>query len=251
MKQPEAIPIAGAASSPKPLEHAPQRPISSWRYFRLFRACTLVAIFLALAWWGRAACMLAIRLKHERACERYDAPPDQVVFDSDPARAAALANDPSFLISDGCAFRRPPSDWQARAATLAVPGVPRALLFLHERHAAGGDHHIVAVDGFGEPGVRTCFRVAHGVESCVLEPSEMMRPMGLVFPWPFAQTLWRYTGDSRPDIRVYAGQPDPTDASHFTIRYESGGVMHTLDSYLAADGSLTMKWPDVPLRVPK
>ena len=35
--------------------------------------------------------------------------------------------------------------------------------------------------------------------------------------------------------RVYAGQPDPSDPSHFVIEIESGGRRHTVDGWLQDD----------------
>jgi hypothetical protein len=35
-----------------------------------------------------------------------------------------------------------------------------------------------------------------------------------------------------PRVRVYAGQIDPQDASHFTIRYEMWGQSDVLDGWL-------------------
>lgn len=41
-------------------------------------------------------------------------------------------------------------------------------------------------------------------------------------------------------IRVYAGQPDSADESHFTIRYEINNKNDIIDGYLQDDGSVTL-----------
>lgn len=42
-------------------------------------------------------------------------------------------------------------------------------------------------------------------------------------------------------LRVFAGQADPQDASHFTIRYELDGIAGTIDGWLRADGSVALE----------
>jgi hypothetical protein len=43
------------------------------------------------------------------------------------------------------------------------------------------------------------------------------------------------------DIRIYAGQVDPKDAGHFTVRYESRGETHMAQGYLRADGQVELR----------
>jgi hypothetical protein len=38
--------------------------------------------------------------------------------------------------------------------------------------------------------------------------------------------------------RIYAGQPDPDDPSHFTFEYENRGVRKTVDGWLREDDPL-------------
>ena len=42
-------------------------------------------------------------------------------------------------------------------------------------------------------------------------------------------------------LRVFAGQPDPADPSHFTIDYESDAGRHTMDGWLQPNDKVTFK----------
>lgn len=47
--------------------------------------------------------------------------------------------------------------------------------------------------------------------------------------------------DYRDQLRVFAGQPDPADASHFTIPYDLDGRPGILDGWLKPDGSVQLE----------
>lgn len=46
--------------------------------------------------------------------------------------------------------------------------------------------------------------------------------------------------------RIYFGQPDPVDASHFTIGYDAGGVSGTIDGWLLPDDTVRLTVRDGP-----
>ena len=43
-----------------------------------------------------------------------------------------------------------------------------------------------------------------------------------------------------PKTRIFAGQPDPADASHFTIRYQLWGQEDIIDGKLQDDDRVTL-----------
>ena len=47
-------------------------------------------------------------------------------------------------------------------------------------------------------------------------------------------------------MRLYAGQPDPADASHFTIKYEIDHVPGTIDGWLQPDDTVKLQVRDGP-----
>jgi hypothetical protein len=51
-------------------------------------------------------------------------------------------------------------------------------------------------------------------------------------------------------FRLHAGQPDPADASHFTIEYEINSGSGTIDGWLQDDDTVKVKVRDGPARQP-
>ena len=121
-------------------------------------------------------------------------------------------------------------DWWAYKMPwgLDVYPVNRCSLFLHERTSPAGHVHLVGV----------------GIDPSGGAPST--RPRGVVwyrFPGDRCPTL-RYayelgTVAPRPGrIKIFAGQPDPSDPSHFTISYELDGKPKTIDGWLNDDDTV-------------
>jgi len=75
-----------------------------------------------------------------------------------------------------------------------------------------------------------------------LHPSSAMLKMPLHWtPSPTPEQPGRVRIDYKDQLRIFAGQPDPTDASHFTIAYELDGVPGTIDGWLFDDDSVRLK----------
>jgi len=76
----------------------------------------------------------------------------------------------------------------------------------------------------------------------VLNPGSIWRN-----PGPASIIVRRFAfKESEPDLiqggfKVYVGQPDSTDASHFTIDYDLNGQRHTLDGYINDQDVLTIE----------
>jgi hypothetical protein len=47
-------------------------------------------------------------------------------------------------------------------------------------------------------------------------------------------------------VRLFPGQPDPLDESHFTIPYDAGGVAGTIDGWLEANDTVRLAVRDGP-----
>jgi hypothetical protein len=150
------------------------------------------------------------------------------------------------------------------------------LLFLHERTAPGGDRCIVAVNlraasGFakdsGYPGTPSPAPVPFrqtkertlvgqwfpvGASGPAADARGHVRALQLRLSLP--DTHSRVVARLKPDapldqsppidygnvVRFYAGQPDPADASHFTIAYQVDGKPGTIDGWLR-DGGLELR----------
>jgi len=202
-----------------------------------------IALALAVGWrWGRGWRDKAVLLYHQRACMMYTAPPQQVVFDSDPSRVAILAHDPNYAIVRGCAFRNPPGHWDSYTAaignSMALRGSQRALLFLHECRSPDGSRFLVEIERTAAADESAYFIQSYDVESNVYRPATASRPAVYVmnaYPIDVMDSTLPHT-----DIRIYAGQPDPADPSHFTIRYETGGKTRTVDGRVDNQGHLSL-----------
>ena len=155
---------------------------------------------------------------------------------------------------------------------MRVPGVDRPLLFLHGRSTPGGTTYVVSVqlearhafdrnfvaDGVtGKPtGVkyyqekrRTLYavaRVADAAGPSAVKGRQHSRTAQLALPDSERRLISEVAGglslDATPAIdygnvvRFFAGQPDPDDASHFTIRYQADGREGIIDGWMKDDG---------------
>jgi hypothetical protein len=189
--------------------------------------------------WGPAAWGAARVAYWTRQCNRYVAPADRPVYEEDPTRGAAL------LRAGGTTAARrylsdPPTRYVARppdclaaflAARRLTPASADPVVFLHERTAPGGERRLVYVAFYGRPG-----------------PSVWRFEWGLYSGDGYTLSGWSLDVNESPtgSLRFFAGQPDPADASHFTIGYEMGGKPGTVDGWLDHGGSLRLKVRDGP-----
>lgn len=111
-----------------------------------------------------------------------------------------------------------------------------ATVFLHERTSPAGHRRIVGVDVFGYD---------------VVAPAPTARVIrlmwGIYHPSSRPQTAradneWHWYIDCRPEdrLRLFAGQPDPSDPSHFTIGYDYNGAPGVIDVHLQDDDTLRL-----------
>jgi hypothetical protein len=189
-------------------------------------------------------------------------PADQVVYEEDPDRAAkllALPADPDKAYVGGEKFwlRNPLRDYQRagvnRSGAAYSPPAFRALdqfgepalVLLHERAGPTAHHRLVVI--------------SPGCEFSEYSPSNPQRRVGV---WlsanahPIRQPYDVFRAGSgifiplHPDeiMRIYAGQADPKDDAHFTIKYEIDNVPGTIDGRLEADDTVTLKVRDGPAK---
>ncbi|MBA2440222.1 MAG: hypothetical protein H0V50_06060 [Thermoleophilaceae bacterium] len=225
-------------TDPSPqLDYAPALPML--RRARMRRWITAGSALLLLAGIITLAPRAARRLQFaywQRQCMSYAAPPTQVVHDNDPVEIPKLIAPP--LSYDGSL---------AIGRAFLIPAAYRRLLvnssvgtaFLHERVTPQGEARLVAVDLY-----TTSLRTnTMGFLANALDPSTTVRgPRALL-------TVTRGDGANvavQPGdvFRVFAGQPDPKDASHFTIDYLLNGTRYTLDGWLKDGGVVIIEARD-------
>lgn len=198
---------------------------------------------------------------------RFTMPPTKVVYEEDPMKAASLQTLPPYPNSAYFGERGSTSgtwkDYRSRRGGPPViyfpPSIQKlsiqrmGLGFLHERSNSHSPRSLIWVqlgwrsqrppnwdDSKGLPPRTEVFlagrRCTH--DECV--PPDSMLDVRL---------NWNYLRiPLRPDqiMRIYAGQPDPDDAAHFTIKYEIDNLPGTIDGRLEADDTVTLKILDGP-----
>lgn len=169
-------------------------------------------------------------------CLVYVGPLGQVVWEEDPVKAEKLLKDKAYTrlsrLADpksAIAAHTPPS-WASLLGRLqGVPVLqgPRATLFCHERITKAGAHRLVVVD----------MAVSEANGKDYLGFSTSIFENALVVPkWVGGAGIGdgniQDGGKASKNMRVYAGQPDGLDPSHFTIVYEIDGKQGVIECWL-------------------
>lgn len=203
------------------IDYAPPLPVWSRRVVRQSASILLSLIVVggAVAHWAPAAWAHQKLLSEYRRCQHYVATPDRVVYGQ------------GFGSCGGNEYITP---WDRFYAAYSPPGRQTGpVLFLHERTNSRGEHRLVVVEGWPVNG--RGFAVSASVlrQSSRLATPQMITPASL----HLLPTLSEISGER---LRLYAGQPDPMEPSHFTIRYEVNGTPGTLDGWLRDDDGVTL-----------
>ena len=115
--------------------------------------------------------------------------------------------------------------------------------FLGGRTSAGGNTRLIVVsthNGFAdEEGVHRWVPLTHLVGTPATS-----NPASRITFQSFPPLHVRLTMTDR--LRLFAGQPDPNDPSHFTIGYELNDVPGTIDGWLQDDDRLKFEYRDGP-----
>jgi hypothetical protein len=181
----------------------------------------------------------------ERACLGYSAAADQVVYEEAPELVKRYLSDGGEWVdlsraADRCgaaASGRVPACWTTLTGgrEVAPLGPAAAIVFLHERQTPAGARELVVVAYDGKmrlpwptPGGWTISSIA--LSASVKSPEVQGAPL----------TRWHGTArrlDAEPfvamySLRLYAGQPDALDPTHFTIRYDLDGRPGTIDGWV-------------------
>lgn len=157
--------------------------------------------------------------------------PDTVVLEGDPSEAERLCRPGNhyhrlFGGNAGPAVRYLPADIRE------VTGVDSPVFF-HERANDSRQHRYVCVNvGFSDRGGSDAIGLYYDVESSLFG---LHRRHALGFT-DFPANL--------SAIRLYAGQPDPSNASRFTIRVVIDGRARTIVGRLLSDDTVTFKYED-------
>lgn len=253
-------------STPPPLlDYAPS--VGRWHRWRWRIACLvaiLVALYCAVRYGGdtlrQAQCVY-----WQRQCLNYTAAPDQVVYEEEPTAAARLlAGNPlctrrtsrNPVIAGEPLPPKPavlrPGCWQSLCDTLTTAGRPTyspldaAIVFLHERTAPNGERYLVCVDYYRDGGAfQPVWIAGFNCTPIAVVPGTLTHLPRTV---PFGYDIDVISGYPKqpPNTRIYAGQPDPADPSHFTIRYEMWGKEDAIDGRIDNTGHIILQQRHIP-----
>lgn len=183
----------------------------------------------------------------QEKCLAYQAPLNQVVYEELPRNGGSRLYDHDVYESIGDAGNvlfsaHVPEEWSLFTALNGWKRDRARLLFLHQLQVRD-QRRLVAVEFFvgrilGEN------RPVWTGESMVIRPATTTMPAEWI-----GGSVWVFTGTfgdlARYDqLRVFAGQPDPADSSHFTIRYKVNDRPGTFVFWLRADDTLQFEQHD-------
>lgn len=233
--EPGASPAAHAASqSPRDLTYAPP---PAWHRRRLFRRAVLLLVFASvvgcLAGWRKPLLRHARLLYRQHQCAAYAFAPDGAVASVGPRAAIFSAPVPTCWTDyEASALPAPINHRQVKIN----PAFRPTLAFLHGLRSPAGHERIVAVRCV--PMYLPSASVRQAFQTAVVERAP---------PWPLSSRPILHDGGFSGgfpidvQVKVFGGQPDPADLSHFTIAYTVGGLPGTLDGWLADNDTVTLK----------
>jgi hypothetical protein len=199
---------------------------------------------------------------------------ETVAYEEDPAAAALLLKGPDYspyalmrssgpngpaTLVQAAAFQ--PRCWRNLGTLATLPmatlfargwggtGAPGAIIFLHERISPAGHRRLLCVSYGPDPTTfQPEFIAGFDYDASAATPATLTKPPSFAQRAYAIDVLSAYVR-TPPLVRVYAGQPDPTDPAHFTIRYKIWGKEDTLDGRLQDDDQITLtprhspQWP--------
>jgi hypothetical protein len=248
------------------LEYAPGAPIRRRRRVRRVIALVFVVGLSVVVWrYHAVAWRQAKVLYHQHRCLTYAAPADQVVYDEGAGGPSPLMNAPGFMpafpaesyttrkmsgpFAKTVALREAPeyADF-AGDFSPPLPTGSAATLFMHELRTKGGLARLVVVTR--RPARQAPYIRTFALEATVIEKAGLTTPPR-VFDGPAVAYSWLESpnnpGPPLDGLRFYAGQVDPADPAHFTIRYDLSNQSGTIDGRLLEDGkSVSLKVRDGP-----
>ena len=199
----------------------------------------VIAALAIIAWqWGDDGARVARTAYWSRQCLRYAPPPELVVFEQDASQIARLMGSGAGYRVSNAGETDPPHAWLSPGAYQYIPqsGWAPHVAFMHGRQSASGPERLVVIEFLAMREPRgpdhTVFFHPRVFAASVLRPGTQVRRN--------EDTIRiRLAPDER--LRLYAGRPDPSDASRFTIECLIGGERGTIEGRLHADDVVTFR----------
>ena len=233
------------------LDYAPATRRSRWRHARRATLCLgLVALGASAYLWAPDAWRRIQILHYQRKCLRYIERPDFVTYEPDAERAAVLLNQGSRYwgkeYDPKVAHADEPDCLQRLNRLLPPPGASTGagVSFMHQRRSKSGERRLVIVPAQLNP------------QFCMYELLEPTTLTGKVQTAQSYLTVFENSptflgpGQDSLPMRVFAGQPDPLDESHFTFAYEYDSQQGIIDAWLKDTQTVKFQVRSGPLTRP-
>ena len=244
-------------SHPKPIGyHA--GPLAWYRRLwlrRCLRATLLIATMIACVILAPWLANHVRFLYYQRQWMSNDPPPDLVAFAEPSDLVGRLeAGEPYSSIVRGATRHVPRSrtNWRDgvhQAFALSPPRVESAVLFMHRRTTPDGRDCVVLLeitDAYSGP------FAANGATGRHIVFFYSVVRCGTLFRAPerMAREIWTLPEERRLQgpLRFFAGQPDATDGSRFSISYEHEGLPGIIDGNLQDNGYVRLVVRSGPAR---
>jgi hypothetical protein len=240
-------------SSEKPLlDYAPRPRARTKRWFvHLAIFAIIVGVSLALWHWSDSIQHRVALGYWARQCAAYAPPPGQIVYDSGGGKLRADA-----LLNSSPEYHEAPRIWSGRDVLEGIflwvrpwtnlrshlppnrPELPdRTPIFMHDRTSANGSTRLVVVELGILPKLSTAV-LSRGTFGASVVYTRYDYSLGELHPLYWGQSVPRGT-------QIFAGQADPTDASHFTVGFTLDGDAGMIDGWLENNETVLLRIRDV------
>jgi hypothetical protein len=175
------------------------------------------------------------------ACASHQPTEKTAVWEEDPATRDLIKSLPDYNIVDshnGPVAYGVPQQWKLFNAALGGNIQSWGTLFLHELRTPAGERRLIGIDvvGWSRGGPVVLFTRVRNYS-----PAAPMRLPKLERAIDPAVKL----SDAEGILRIFPGQPDSADASHFTINFTISNRPGVIDGWLKIDGSVLLE-PRLP-----
>lgn len=238
---------------------------------RMRRVVVLLGVLLSLAaagWRSRRYGPQAVYLYHQSRCMNAVLPANQVVYDNDPKTDANLIRRGGEYHLEQVAVREiEPPEWKKAAAYtpgdllalgLSPPQTDGSVVFMGRRQTPSGTERLVVATARSFPLIHDRSELRHWKTIVGLQATAFRQANWQTAPRVMALDPQRFhlgnallgtIGILRQDkLRVFAGQADAADLSHFTCVYTLDGQQGTIQGWLRDPGgpaSTVTEWVEL------
>jgi len=210
----------------------------------IIRLLIISAITFAAVWAFRLIQQLQF-LYEQRTWMRYTMPADKVLLAENTPDVLLLQKTAGYHKMDLLAPSMQAAACDIPKDVAVIPWLAKStIVFLHHLRATDNSERLVYVSLWPPQfaGLAPSFNPGHfGVQliAFVMSPATLAlgtRPT-------FSNRLGNSGERDLPNgtLRLFAGQPDPVDESHFTIRYELDGKPNIIDGWLMPDDTVKLE----------